>query len=174
MRILSFPRLDLPVLSRQAQALRHSVHHATLALLSALRCFWQPSHNQYWEQDTFSAWGSYSAFKYGFRYRDEVVGYIRQMQIKLVEALNRMPFPVKATLPEATFLLWVDFRGTGWSQDEIQRFLVEDAGLGFNRGDSFGANGTGFVRINCAVPESRIDEAIQRLSNAFGNRYATR
>jgi len=128
----------------------------------------------HWEQDTFSAWGSYSAFKYGFRYRDEVVGYIRQMQTKLVEALNRMPFPVEATLPEATFLLWVDFRGTGWSQDEIQRFLVEDAGLGFNRGDSFGANGTGFVRINCAVPESRIDEAIQRLSNAFGNRYATR
>jgi len=124
----------------------------------------------HWYQDTFSAWGSYSAFKYGFRYRDEVVGYIRQMQTKLVEALNRMPFPVKATLPEATYLLWVDFRDTGWSQDEIQRFLVEDAGLGFNRGDAFGASGTGFVRINCAVPERRIDEAIQRLSNAFGNR----
>ena len=127
----------------------------------------------HWYQDTFSAWGSYSAFKYGFRYRDEVVGYIRQMQTKLVEALNRMPFPVKATLPEATYLLWVDFRDTGWSQDEIQRFLVEDAGLGFNRGDAFGASGTGFVRINCAVPESRIDEAIQRLSNAFGNRYGS-
>jgi bifunctional pyridoxal-dependent enzyme with beta-cystathionase and maltose regulon repressor activities len=77
-----------------------------------------------------------------------------------------MPFPLKASLPEATYLLWVDFRGTGWTQDEIQRFLVEDAGLGVNRGDSFGASGTGFVRINSAVPESRIDEAIQRLRNA--------
>ena len=121
----------------------------------------------HWEQDTFSAWGSYTAYKYGSRYRDEVVGYIRQMQTKLVDALNEMPFPVKACLPEATYLLWVDFRGTGWTQDEIQRFLVEDAGLGFNRGDSFGAGGTGFVRINCAVPEYRIDEAIQRLRNAL-------
>ena len=121
----------------------------------------------HWEQDTFSAWGSYTAYKYGFRYRDEVVGYIRQMQTKLVDALNEMPFPVKACLPEATYLLWVDFRGTGWTQDEIQRFLVEDAGLGFNRGDSFGASGTGFVRINCAVPECRIDEAIQRLRTAL-------
>ncbi len=122
----------------------------------------------HWEQDTFSAWGSYSAFKYGYQYRDEVVVYVRQMQTKLVDALNRMPFPVEAALPEATYLLWTDFRGTGWNQDEIQRFLIEDAGLGFNRGDSFGANGTGFARINCAVPESRIDEAIQRLTNAFG------
>ena len=121
----------------------------------------------HWEQDTFSVWGSYTAYKYGFRYRDEVVGYIRQMQTKLVDALNEMPFLVKACLPEATYLLWVDFRDTGWTQDEIQRFLVEDAGLGFNRGDSFGAGGTGFVRINCAVPEYRIDEAIQRLRNAL-------
>jgi len=100
---------------------------------------------------------------------DEVVSYIRKMQTKLVDALNDMPFPVKASLPEATYLLWADFRGTGWSQDDIQRFLIEDAGLGFNRGDSFGASGSGFVRINCAVPEFRIDEAIQRLRNAIKN-----
>jgi putative C-S lyase len=134
----------------------------------SLKAMLQEALNKlHWEQDTFSAWGSYSAYKHGYRYRDEVVAYIRQMQTRLVDALNRMPFPVKAALPEATYLLWADFRATGWSQDEIRRFLVEDAGLGFNQGDSFGANGTGFARINCAVPESRIDEAIQRLKNAF-------
>ena len=127
----------------------------------------------HWEQNTFSAWGSYTAYKYGFQYRDEVVSYIRKMQTKLVDALNDMPFPVKAILPEATYLLWADFRGTGWTQDAIQRFLLEDAGLGFNRGDSFGAGGSGFVRINCAVPEFRIDEAIQRLGNALKNRNAS-
>ena len=121
----------------------------------------------HWEQDKFCAWGSYAAYKYGYRYRDEVVSYIRKMQTRLVDALNEMPFPVKASLPEATYLLWADFRDTGWTQDEIQRFLVEDAGLGVSRGDSFGASGTGFVRMNCAVPECRIDEAIQRLRNAL-------
>ena len=120
----------------------------------------------HWYPDSFSAWGSYSAFKHGLQYRNEVVAYIRQMQVKLVDALNRMAFPVKAALPEATYLLWVDFRDTGWSADEIERFLVEKAGLGFNRGDSFGAAGSGFMRINCAVPECRIDEAIERLVRA--------
>ncbi len=121
----------------------------------------------HWIPDTFSAWGAYSAYKHGFEYRDEVVAYVRNMQIKLVDALNRGSFAVKATLPEATYLLWVDFRETGWSQDEIQRFLVEEAGLGFTRGDLYGSNGTGFVRINCAVSESHMDEAIQRLIRAF-------
>ena len=69
-------------------------------------------------------------------------------------------------VPICCDLMWADFRGTGWTQDEIQRFLVEDAGLGVNRGDSFGASGAGFVRINCAVPECRIDEAIQQLRHA--------
>jgi len=126
----------------------------------------------HWDQDTFSAWGSYTAYKYGFQYRDEVVRYIRQMQNKLVDALNEMPLPVTASLPEATYLLWADFRGTGWSQDEIQRFLVEDAGIGVKRGDSFGAAGSGFVRINCAVPECRIDEAIERLRHACQSQNA--
>jgi putative C-S lyase len=127
-----------------------------------------------WEQDRFGAWGSYAAFRHGYRYRDEVVAYVRKMQTRMVDALNRMPFPVKAALPEATYLLWADFRDTGWSADEIHRFLVEEASLGFNRGDSYGAKGAGFARINCAVPESRIDEAIRRLSNAFENRFANR
>jgi bifunctional pyridoxal-dependent enzyme with beta-cystathionase and maltose regulon repressor activities len=127
-----------------------------------------------WHPDRFSVWGSYTAFKHGYGYRDEVVAYVRQMQIKLVDALERMPFPVRAALPEATYLLWADFRETGWSQDEIHRFLVAEAGLGFNRGDAYGANGAGFVRINCAVPECRIDEAIRRLGNAFEKRFGGR
>ena len=105
------------------------------------------------------------------RYHDEVDGYIRQLQVKLVDALNQIPFPVKAAFPEATYLLWTDFRGTGWSQDEFQRFLVEDAGLGSNRGDSFDASGSGFSRINCAVAENRIDEAKLRLETAFAIHY---
>ena len=120
-----------------------------------------------WEPHVFGAWGAYSAYRYGYDYRDQVVDYVRQMQRRMVDALNRMPFPVSADLPEATFLLWADFRETGWSADELHRFLVEEAALGFNRGDSYGVNGAGFARINCAVPESRIDEAIQRLTRAF-------
>ncbi|SUH01347.1 aminotransferase [Salmonella enterica subsp. enterica] len=100
-----------------------------------------------------------------------MVNHIRKMQIKLVNGLNNMPYPVKANLPEATYLVWADFNDTGWSGDRIQEFLVQDAGLGFNRGDQFGVAGTGFARINCGVPESRIDEALSRLEKAFSKYF---
>ena len=124
-----------------------------------------------WHPERFSAWGSYSAFKHGHRYCDEVVAYVRRMQVRLVDALNDLPYPVSAVLPEATFLLWADFRATGWSADDIHRFLVAEAGLGFNRGDAYGSNGAGYARINCAVPECRIDEAVRRLRGAFEKRF---
>ena len=120
-----------------------------------------------WYPNRFTEWGSYMAYKHGYDYRDELVAYVRLMQGKMVDALNAMPFPVKAVLPEATYLLWADFRETGWSADELHQFLVKSAGLGFNRGDSFGSKGAGFARINCAVPESTMDTAIMKLTNAF-------
>lgn len=123
-----------------------------------------------WHPSRFTAWGSYSAYRHGYGYRDEVVDYIRRMETKMVDGLNAMPYPVKAVLPEATYLLWADFRDCGWSTDELHRFLIAEAGLGFNRGDSYGANGAGFARINCAVSETIIDEAIGRLTRAFDKR----
>ncbi|ECG5348979.1 aminotransferase class I/II-fold pyridoxal phosphate-dependent enzyme [Salmonella enterica] len=117
----------------------------------------------------FNIGGIFSS--YVFTADPEVVNHIRKMQIKLVNGLNNMPYPVKANLPEATYLVWADFNDTGWSGDRIQEFLVQDAGLGFNRGDQFGVAGTGFARINCGVPESRIDEALSRLEKAFSKYF---
>ena len=117
--------------------------------------------------NTFSLWASYAGYKYGHQYRQEVVAYIRRMQEKMVTAVNQLSLPISANLPEATYFLWADFRDTGWTQKQIQEFLIIDARLGFIPGDRYGQNGEGFVRINCAVPEFRIDEAIQLLEKAI-------
>lgn len=125
----------------------------------------------HFQPTAFAHEAAYAGYKYCHDYREEVVNHIRKMQIKLVNGLNNMPYPVKANLPEATYLVWADFNDTGWSGDRIQEFLVQDAGLGFNRGDQFGVAGTGFARINCGVPESRIDEALSRLEKAFSKYF---
>jgi len=120
--------------------------------------------------NTFSLWASYAGYKYGHQYRQEVVAYIRRMQEKMATAINQLPLPITANLPEATYFLWADFGYTGWNQKQIQEFLIVDARLGFIPGDRYGQNGEGFVRINCAVPEFRIDEAIQLLEEGINKR----
>ncbi len=87
----------------------------------------------HFQPTAFAHEAAYAGYKYYHDYREEVVNHIRKMQIKLVNGLNNMPYPVKANLPEATYLVWADFNDTGWSGDRIQEFLVQDAGLGFNR-----------------------------------------
>ena len=121
----------------------------------------------HWQPTAFAHEAPYAGFKYGHDYKAQLVEHVRKMQIKFVNGLNNMPYPVRANLPEATYLCWVDFSQTNWSADRIAKFLIEDAALGVNRGDSFGQAGAKFARVNCAVCERKIDEALSRLENAF-------
>ncbi len=48
---------------------------------------------------------------------------------------------------EGTYLLWLDFRGTGIDADELDRRIIYDAKLWLDSGKIFGKTGTGFQRI---------------------------
>lgn len=73
---------------------------------------------------------------------------------------------VKIPKLEATYLLWMDFRAWGMNQNELKRFMAQEAGLGLNDGQTFGSQGRGFMRMNLASPRSIISEALQRLLEA--------
>lgn len=68
--------------------------------------------------------------------------------------------------PEATFLLWLDFRAWGLDEDALTQFLVQKAKLGMNRGSMFGAEGTGFARMNIGAPRATIRRALEQLYSA--------
>ncbi len=72
---------------------------------------------------------------------------------------------LKLVQPEATYLVWADFRQTNLSDANLNSLLVHQAGLGFSPGTEYGAEGSGFQRINIACPRHTIDDAIQRLAS---------
>ncbi|MBQ8952158.1 MAG: pyridoxal phosphate-dependent aminotransferase [Eubacterium sp.] len=74
---------------------------------------------------------------------------------------------VRAFKTEATYLIWLDFRGTGLSDEEIDRKIIHEAGLWLDSGSIFGESGKGFQRINAACPRSILQEALERLVKAF-------
>ena len=77
---------------------------------------------------------------------------------------DRMP-GVSVTETEATYLAWLDFRGTGFSEAELESRIVNRAKLWLDRGSMFGQGGAGFERINAACPRSVLSEALTRLSH---------
>ena len=64
---------------------------------------------------------------------------------------------------EGTYLLWLDFGGTGIDADELDRRIIYDAKLWLDSGKIFGKTGTGFQRINVAAPRKTIEECMKRI-----------
>ncbi|MPM52431.1 Cystathionine beta-lyase PatB [bioreactor metagenome] len=78
----------------------------------------------------------------------------------------RLP-AVKLVEPEGTYLVWLDCRGLGLSDEELGRLIVHKAGLWLDEGAMFGVGGEGFQRINIACPRPVLEEALERLGRAL-------
>lgn len=74
---------------------------------------------------------------------------------------------VKLIEPEGTYLAWIDMRGLGLEDEEIEKRLAEQ-GLMLDPGTDFGLGGSGFVRINLATTTPILTEALSRMNRALG------
>lgn len=68
--------------------------------------------------------------------------------------------------PEGTYLVWLDLRKLGLTEQQQQQLIVQDAKLWLDTGTLFGQGGEGFERINIACPRTTIEQAMQRLEHA--------
>ncbi len=81
---------------------------------------------------------------------------------------ERMP-RVKMTFTEATYLAWLDLREYGLSELEMNRILIDQAGIVLNKGSIYGKEGNGFFRLNFACPRQVLEAAITRMESVLGN-----
>lgn len=77
---------------------------------------------------------------------------------------------IKTIAPEGTFLLWLDCRAMELSDKQLERFFVQQAGVGLSSGKMSGEQGGGFMRMNIAAPRSVITEALEKIACAEQSR----
>lgn len=68
---------------------------------------------------------------------------------------------------EGTYLVWLDFREYSFCDAELDKRIVEQAGLWLDSGAMFGKSGEGFQRINIACPRAILELALERLAKVF-------
>ena len=68
--------------------------------------------------------------------------------------------------PDGTYLVWLDLRKLGLTEQQQRQLIVQDAKLWLDTGTLFGQGGEGFERINIACPRATIEQAMQRLERA--------
>ncbi len=108
-----------------------------------------------------------SAYNFGAEWLNELISYLEgNIDFVYDFVTKRLPM-VTFTKPEATYLLWLDFRKTGWDQEKLNLFLINSANVGLNDGTLFGKEGRGFMRMNVGSPRSVIQKALENIEEAF-------
>ena len=108
-----------------------------------------------------------AAYSHGTEWLDQCLAYI-QRNIDYVDAFLKAHAPkIKAIRPQASYLVWLDCRDMGLSQEALNDFFVDKAHLALNDGIAFGEEGRGFMRLNVASPRSVLEQAMKQLAEAY-------
>ncbi|HEY4552505.1 MAG TPA: MalY/PatB family protein [Bacillaceae bacterium] len=117
--------------------------------------------------NTFGIVAMEAAYRHGSKWLEELLDYI-QGNIKLVKEEIETSLPMLRVMdPEGTYLVWIDCRNTGLTDNEIRQRLLTKGKLALNDGEPYGPGGEGFVRMNVACPREMVAEGIKRLKAAF-------
>lgn len=131
--------------------------------------------DRYWNQldihrnNAFSSVAMEAAYQEGEEWLEQLLEYLSD-NFDFIKEYCQMHIPkVKPNLPDATYLVWLDCRELGMDNEELRRFMIQDAKLGLNEGHTFGHHLNGFMRLNAACPRSVLQKALQQLEHAVNN-----
>ena len=101
----------------------------------------------------------------GAEYKRQLVAYIHENTKQVCERLRQID-GLTVMEPEATFLVWSDFRAFGDWQS-VFKTLIQEANVALSGGNFFGPAGEGWFRVNCAHPRSLLLSAVDRIVASF-------
>ncbi|QSO50646.1 pyridoxal phosphate-dependent aminotransferase [Alicyclobacillus curvatus] len=111
-----------------------------------------------------------TAYEEGEEWLDELLPYIAANAQFAKSYLAEHAPEIKATPLEGTYLLWLDCRELGFSDEELAEFMNHKAGVAMNQGHTFGSGGSGFLRMNIACSRAQLEEALERIAKAVAAR----
>ena len=104
-----------------------------------------------------------AAYAHGDEWYTAMKTYVRE-NIAFARAYVEENLPgVRMIDTQGTYLIWLDFRQTGLTVEELDHKIIYEARLWLDSGKIFGKTGEGFERINVACPRAVLQEALDRI-----------
>ena len=114
---------------------------------------------------------SVAALRSAWPWLDAVVAQI-DANARLLTALLADQLPaVRYQRPQASFLAWLDCRDLGLGNDPAAAFLAAGR-VALSPGQDFGAQGSGFARLNIGTSPELVTEAVRRMAAAVASQQA--
>ncbi|MFD8733314.1 MalY/PatB family protein [Streptomyces sp. NPDC059618] len=108
-----------------------------------------------------------AAYTHGEPWLEELLTYLRGNQAHFAHAVNSATTKVRVLPADSLYLAWMDCRGLGMDAESLDRFMLTKARLWLDKGQKFGIEGHGYMRVNLGCPRSTVDEAVNRLLTAI-------
>lgn len=132
--------------------------------------------DKYWmamdihRNNAFSSVAMEAAFNEGEEWLEQLLEYL-EGNFNYIRDFCRENIPqIRPNVPDATYLVWLDCRELGMDNEELRRFMIQEAGLGLNEGYTFGRSLSGYMRLNAACPRSVLEQAMAQLKEAISRR----
>lgn len=104
-----------------------------------------------------------AAYAHGDEWYAAMKNYVRD-NIAFARAYVEENLPgVRMIDTQGTYLIWLDFRQTGLTVEQLDHKIIYEAKLWLDSGKIFGKTGEGFERINVACPRAVLQEALDRI-----------
>lgn len=118
--------------------------------------------------DIMSYAATTAAYRDGGEWLSQLQDYLTDNRDYAVNFIREHLPMLKITIPEATYLLWIDCHDLDYPEqyDSAQHFFAEVGRVAFNPGTFFGPSGKPFVRLNFACPRSMLEDGLNRMKKA--------
>ena len=93
---------------------------------------------------------------------DAMVAEYRKRRDQFVAGLNQIP-GFRCQAPDGAFYAWVNIEDTGLSAEEVQKLLLEEAGVAGIAGAAFGLGGKNYLRFSLVSARKLLEEALERM-----------
>jgi aspartate aminotransferase len=93
---------------------------------------------------------------------EAMVAEYRKRRDLFVAGLNQIP-GFRCLAPDGAFYAWVNIADTGLSAEEVQKLLLEEAGVAGIAGAAFGPGGKNFLRFSLVSARNLLEEALERI-----------
>lgn len=111
-----------------------------------------------------------AAFKDGEEWLQQLLDYMSG-NVKTLDNFLKTQMPkVKAVLPEASYLAWLDFSAYGLTHEQLKDKLINEAKMALNDGTTFGGDAYKCCfRLNLGCPRVPLVDALNRIANAINH-----
>lgn len=134
----------------------------------ALRAEWNQKHFVL-ITNPLSIVAAKAAYMDGGNWLNELRDYLDENFRFLNNYLEEHLPQAKFSIPESTYLAWINLAAYFPKEENLTLFFANNAGVLLEGGNMFVDNGEGYIRLNLACPRARLELGLRKITSAIRN-----